>query len=77
MKLSSKVLAGSLASAGMVLSLVAPALTAQAATTTGKVDDNGNVTGLATAEDAAKKTEEPAVEEKTPVVEEKVAEPWL
>lgn len=47
MKLSSKVLAGSLASAGMVLSLVAPALTAQAATTTGKVDDNGNVTGVA------------------------------
>ena len=44
MKLSSKVLAGSLASAGMVLSLVAPALTAQAATTTGQIDDKGNVT---------------------------------
>jgi hypothetical protein len=46
MKLSSKVLAGSLASAGMVLSLVAPALTAQAATTSGKVNDNGSVTGI-------------------------------
>lgn len=41
MKLSSKVLAGSLASAGMVLSLVAPALTAQAATTTGQFDKDG------------------------------------
>lgn len=41
MKLSSKVLAGSLASAGMVLSLVAPALTAQAATTSGEFDSTG------------------------------------
>lgn len=43
MKLSSKVLAGSLASAGMVLSLVAPALTAQAATTSGTFE-NGKLT---------------------------------
>ena len=43
MKLSSKVFAGTLASAGMVLSLVAPALTAQAAQTTGKVNDDGTV----------------------------------
>ena len=43
MKLSSKVLAGSLASAGMVLSLVAPAITAQAAKTSGVVDADGNV----------------------------------
>lgn len=48
MKLSSKVLAGSLASAGMVLSLVAPALTAQAATTSATVDSTtGKVTGNA------------------------------
>lgn len=46
MKLSSKFLAGSLATAGMVLSVVAPSLTAQAATTSGKVDDAGNVTGI-------------------------------
>ncbi|GEO47970.1 WxL domain-containing protein [Companilactobacillus kimchii] len=54
MKLSKSVLAGSLATAGIVLGAIAPALTAQAATTTGSVDDNGNVTGLATADDAAK-----------------------
>lgn len=54
MKLSKSVLAGSLATAGIVLGAIAPTLTAQAATTTGKVDDNGNVTGLATQEDAAK-----------------------
>ncbi|WP_166667243.1 WxL domain-containing protein [Companilactobacillus nuruki] len=45
MKLSSKVLAGSLASAGMVLSLVAPALTAQAAQTSATVGTDGTVTG--------------------------------
>lgn len=38
MKLSKNVLVGSLATAGMVLGAVAPALTAQAATTTGSFD---------------------------------------
>ena len=52
MKLSSKVLAGSLASAGMVLSLVAPALTAQAATTSGTVGTDGKVTHVANGTDA-------------------------
>lgn len=47
MKLSRNVLVGSLATVGMVLGAVAPAVTANAATTTGKVDDDGNVTGVA------------------------------
>jgi len=42
MKLSSRVLAGSLASAGMVLSLVAPAITAQAARTSGVTGADGS-----------------------------------
>lgn len=44
MKLSKSVLAGSLATAGIVLGAIAPAITAQAATGTGKIDDKGNVT---------------------------------
>lgn len=44
MKLSRNVLVGSLAVSGMVLGAIAPALTAQAATTTGAIDDKGNVT---------------------------------
>lgn len=51
MKLSRNVLVGSLATVGMVLGAVAPAVTAQAATTTGKVDDDGNVTGVADLKD--------------------------
>jgi len=43
MKLSRNVLVGSLATAGMVLGAVAPALTAQAATTTGSVNSKGEV----------------------------------
>lgn len=50
MKLSRNVLVGSLAVTGMVLGAVAPAVTAQAATTTGKVDSNGNVTGTTVAD---------------------------
>ena len=44
MKLSRNVLVGSLATVGMVLGAVAPAVTAQAATTTGSIDKDGNVT---------------------------------
>lgn len=45
MKLSRNVLVGSLATAGMVLGAVAPAVTAQAATSTGKIDSTtGSVT---------------------------------
>ncbi len=44
MKLSRNVLVGSLATVGMVLGAVAPAVTAQAATTTGKVGSDGKVT---------------------------------
>ncbi|WP_201308439.1 WxL domain-containing protein [Companilactobacillus farciminis] len=44
MKLSRNVLVGSLATVGMVLGAVAPAVTAQAATTSGNIDGNGNVT---------------------------------
>lgn len=51
MVLSKSVLAGSLATAGIVLGAIAPTLTVQAATTTGKVDDNGNVTGVADLKD--------------------------
>lgn len=51
MKLSSKVLAGSLASAGMVLSLVAPALTAQAATTSGEIGSDGKTVVASTPQD--------------------------
>lgn len=43
MKLLRNVLVGSLATAGMVLGAVAPALTAQAATTTGEIDTDGSV----------------------------------
>ncbi|MFC6177426.1 WxL domain-containing protein [Companilactobacillus huachuanensis] len=43
MKLSKNVLVGSLAVSGMVLGAIAPALTAQAATTSGTVDADGNV----------------------------------
>ena len=44
MKLSKSVLAGSLATAGIVLGAIAPTITAQAATSTGATDENGNVT---------------------------------
>lgn len=44
MKLSRNVLVGSLATVGMVLGAVAPAVTAQAAKTSGVVDADGNVT---------------------------------
>jgi len=44
MKLSRNVLVGSLATAGMVLGAVAPALTAQAATTSGTVGTDGSIT---------------------------------
>ena len=44
MKLSRNVLVGSLATVGMVLGSLAPAVVAQAATTTGSVDGEGNVT---------------------------------
>ncbi|WP_363473029.1 WxL domain-containing protein [Companilactobacillus musae] len=56
MKLSKNVLVGSLATVGMVLGAIAPALTAQAATTTGKVNNDGSVTkvdGFPTPADAA------------------------
>lgn len=43
MKLSRNVLVGSLATAGMVLGAVAPALTAQAATTSGEFDSTGKL----------------------------------
>ena len=45
MKLSRNVLVGSLATVGMVLGAVAPAVTAQAATTSGVVGSDGSVTG--------------------------------
>lgn len=48
MKLSKNVLVGSLASAGMILGLVAPATTAFAATTSGVVGEDGKVTASAT-----------------------------
>ncbi|WP_334332147.1 WxL domain-containing protein [Companilactobacillus sp. HBUAS59544] len=43
MKLSKSVLAGSLATAGIVLGAIAPAVTAQAATSSGSIDANGNL----------------------------------
>ncbi len=50
MKLSKNVLVGSLASAGIILGALAPAMTAQAATTTGNIDADGNVTANADSE---------------------------
>lgn len=55
MKLSRNVLVGSLATVGMVLGAVAPAVTAQAATTTGSVDkDTGTVTEIKDGSDIGK-----------------------
>lgn len=46
MKLSRNVFVGSLATAGIVLGALAPSLTAQAATTSAVVNDDGSVTGV-------------------------------
>lgn len=57
MKLSRNVLVGSLATAGMVLGALAPALTAQAATTSGTVDPStGKVSGTVDSETGKYKT---------------------